>query len=76
MRGGGKAREVQEVLSPIERDDAANKIKSKTTYVPYFLDENALKNHSKADVEKTINRSSVGSDRNALILVPNALVEL
>ena len=38
-------------------DDAANKIKVLTTYVPYFLDENALKNHSKADVEKTINRS-------------------
>jgi len=50
----GKFREFYRQL---RGDDAANKIKVLTTYVPYFLDENALKNHSKADVEKTINRS-------------------
>jgi aryl-alcohol dehydrogenase-like predicted oxidoreductase len=38
-------------------EEAANKIKVFTTYVPYFLDEERTKNHSKQDVEEIVNRS-------------------
>ncbi|MFV0275927.1 MAG: aldo/keto reductase [Parahaliea sp.] len=37
--------------------EAASAIKVLTTYVPYFLDREALKNHSKKDVVKVIDRS-------------------
>lgn len=50
----GKFREYYRQL---QGEDAANKIKVLTTYVPYFLDEEGLRNHSKADVEKVVNRS-------------------
>lgn len=38
-------------------EDAARRIKIFTTYVPYFLEEENLRNHSYTDVEKIINRS-------------------
>ena len=38
-------------------EEAANSIKVFTTYVPYFLEEENLRNHSYADVEKIVNRS-------------------
>ena len=38
-------------------EEAAARIKVFTTYVPYFLEEDNLGNHSYADVEKIINRS-------------------
>ena len=38
-------------------EDAARRIKVFTTYVPYFLEEENLRNHSYTDVEKIINRS-------------------
>lgn len=37
--------------------EAANRIKVLTTYAPYFLDEEKLRNHSKADVERVVDRS-------------------
>ena len=37
--------------------EAASKIKVLTTYVPYFLEEEALRNHSKKDVVKIVDRS-------------------
>ncbi|QIB65553.1 aldo/keto reductase [Kineobactrum salinum] len=36
---------------------AASKIKVLTTYVPYFLEKEKLRNHSKADVERVVDRS-------------------
>ena len=38
-------------------EEAANKIKVFTTYVPHFLDEERTKNHSRKDVEEIVNRS-------------------
>ncbi len=38
-------------------EEAAGRIKVFTTYVPYFLEEENLRNHSFSDVEKIINRS-------------------
>lgn len=38
-------------------EQAAGRIKVFTTYVPYFLEEENLRKHSFADVEKIINRS-------------------
>ena len=38
-------------------EEAASNIKVFTTYVPYFLEEENLRNHSYADVEKIVNRS-------------------
>lgn len=37
--------------------EAAAKIKVLTTYVPYFLDEDSLRKHSKEDVVKVVDRS-------------------
>lgn len=38
-------------------EEAADRIKVFTTYVPYFLEEENLRNHSYDDVEKIVNRS-------------------
>ena len=38
-------------------EEAASNVKVFTTYVPYFLEEENLRNHSYADVEKIVNRS-------------------
>ena len=38
-------------------EEAAGRLKVFTTYVPYFLEEENLRNHGFADVEKIINRS-------------------
>jgi aryl-alcohol dehydrogenase-like predicted oxidoreductase len=38
-------------------DEATNRIKVLTTYVPYFLDDKSLTNHSKSDVETIVDRS-------------------
>src|SRR5690606_8166555 len=37
--------------------EAADRIKVLTTYVPYFLDEEGTRNHSRKDVVSTIDRS-------------------
>lgn len=47
----------REYFRQLRGEEAAKKIKVLTTYVPYFLDEEGLRNHSKADVEKVVNRS-------------------
>ena len=38
-------------------EEAVNKIKVFTTYVPYFLEEEKLRQHSFTDVERIVNRS-------------------
>ena len=38
-------------------DAAADNIKVLTTYAPFFLDEESLRNHSKSDVVKVVDRS-------------------
>lgn len=50
-------------------DEAAKKLKVLTTYAPYFLDDEGLKNHSKKDVEKTVNRSLTRLKQERLDLV-------
>ena len=50
-------------------EEAAGNIKVFTTYVPYFLEEENLRNHSFEDVENIVNRSleRLGQDRIDLI---------
>ena len=50
-------------------EKAANKIKVFTTYVPYFLEEEKLRNHSYADVEKVVNRSLERLQQDSIDLV-------
>ncbi|NKB35602.1 MAG: aldo/keto reductase [Gammaproteobacteria bacterium] len=50
-------------------DEAARQIKVFTTYVPYFLEEEKLRNHSFKDVEKIVDRSlqRLGQERLDLV---------
>ncbi len=50
-------------------DEAASQIKVFTTYVPYFLEEEKLRNHSFEDVEKVVDRSlqRLGQERLDLV---------
>lgn len=49
--------------------EAAANIKVLTTYVPYFLEEEKLRNHSKSDVERVIDRSLKRLGQDCLDLV-------
>jgi len=50
-------------------EEAASKIKVFTTYVPFFLEEEKLRNHCFADVEKIVNRSLQRLQQEAIDLV-------
>ncbi len=50
-------------------EEAAGRIKVFTTYVPYFLEEENLRNHSYADVEKIINRSLARLGQDSIDLI-------
>ena len=50
-------------------EEAASRIKVFTTYVPYFLEEENLRNHSYADVEKIINRSLTRLGQDSIDLI-------
>lgn len=47
----------REYYRNLRGEEAAKKIKVFTTYVPYFLDEERTRKHSKKDVEEVIDRS-------------------
>lgn len=50
-------------------EEAAGRIKVFTTYVPYFLEEENLRNHSYADVKKIINRSLTRLGQDSIDLI-------